>query len=168
LVGGAVIGALGTFTQADIDAGHVSYTHDGSETLSDSLGISVADGLSAPLTGLEFTIGVRPLNDPPVTRDDVASTQSGLAVSIAVLANDSDAEGDALSLSAVTSAAHGAVTILADAVIYTPQVGFSGEDAFSYTARDAAGATTQGRVSVTVRAIGGAPGAQLYLPLIAR
>jgi hypothetical protein len=167
-VGGATIGAQGSFTQADIDAGRVSYTHDGSETQSDALGISVADGASAPLTGLSFAIGVRPVNDPPVAGDDVASTQTGQPLRIAVLANDSDAEGDALRLSGVSAAIQGTVTIDAGAIVYTPGGGFVGVDSFTYTVSDVAGAVGQGQVTVYVRESGPAPGARLYLPLLAR
>ena len=54
-----------TFTQGDVDAGRVSYSHDGSETLSDTFGFSVADGTTT-LTGRTFAIIVTPVNDLPV------------------------------------------------------------------------------------------------------
>ena len=59
---GIELGLNDTFTQADIDAGRLSYSHDGSENFSDSFGFSVDDGAGTPSTG-SFAITVTPLND---------------------------------------------------------------------------------------------------------
>lgn len=76
-------------------------------------------------------------NEPPVANPDAAVTQEGKAVTIAVLANDTDPDGDALTVSSVTDPAHGTTTINADnTVTYTPDPGFVGTDTFTYTAFD--------------------------------
>ena len=56
----------GTFTQADIVGNLLSYTHNGGETVSDSFGFSVTDGIAPAITGQTFAITVTPQNDPPV------------------------------------------------------------------------------------------------------
>jgi hypothetical protein len=166
-LGGAPLAAGGTFTQADIVAGRLSYAHDGSETRADALVLGVADGVSQPLTGLRFAIAVRPVNDRPLARADAAQTDVGRPVAIDVLANDNDAEGGRLSLLGATVAAHGAVTIGGGVLLYTPARGYAGLDSFAYTVSDPDGATATAHVSVRVGSAG-APGARTYLPLLAR
>ena len=60
------LGVGGTFTQADIVGNLLTYTHNGSETVSDSFGFSVSDGIAPAITGQTFAITVTPQNDPPV------------------------------------------------------------------------------------------------------
>ena len=95
------------------------------------------------------------INNAPVAADDTAPTPFGTAVEIAVLANDTDADGDDLTVTAVTTPANGTATITSDAdgddtlVIYAPDSGHPGADTFDYTVSDGAGSDT-GTVSVTV------------------
>ncbi|MFV0360712.1 Ig-like domain-containing protein [Tropicimonas sp.] len=90
------------------------------------------------------------VNSAPVAADDSAGTAFGEAVSIDVLANDSDADGDALSIDSVTQGASGSVAIAGGQVVYTPNAGFSGTDSFSYTISDGRGGTSTATVAVTV------------------
>jgi hypothetical protein len=89
---------------------------------------------------------------PPVfATDDEAETDQGEAVVIAVLANDGGGAG-ALSVSAVTQGANGAVTTDGQTVTYTPEPTFFGTDSFTYTATD--GLTSAvGTVTVTVNQV---------------
>ena len=76
-------------------------------------------------------------NEPPVAIDDDAVTEEGTAVTIDVLANDSDPDGDDLSVSSASDPANGTTTVNADnTVTYTPDAGFVGTDTFTYTAFD--------------------------------
>src|SRR5262249_50282433 len=76
-------------------------------------------------------------NDPPVAGDDTAMTDEDTPVVINVLGNDSDVDGDPLTVSAVTQGAHGSVSINADGTLtYTPPANFNGSDAFTYTVTD--------------------------------
>ena len=103
---------------------------------------------SAPAT---VTITVTPVNDSPDAVNDTATTSQDHAVTIAVLANDTDVEGDALSVTSLTQPAHGTATLAGNAVTYTPNASFSGTDQFTYRARDASGATSSpATVRVTV------------------
>lgn len=108
-------------------------------------------------------------NQPPVAGADYASTAPGQAVVINLLANDSDPNGDALTVVSVTSAAHGLAALNADgSVRYTPAAGYTGTDTFNYQLRDAQGATATGTVTVNI-ANAPVPGVwptQVYAPYI--
>lgn len=65
-VDGVALGVNGTFTQAQIAAGKVSYSHDGSETTTDSFTFTVSDGNGGTVGATPFTITVTPQNDSPV------------------------------------------------------------------------------------------------------
>jgi uncharacterized repeat protein (TIGR01451 family) len=97
-----------------------------------------------------FTITVTGVNDPPVAMDDTATTPENTEVTIDVLNNDSDADGDALAVGSVTQGTHGSVANNGDDVTYTPNSGFSGTDSFTYTASDNNGGTDTATVTVTV------------------
>ena len=71
---------------------------------------------------------------PPNAVNDTAITPEQTAVRVSVLANDTDPDGDALTITAVGPAAHGTVTNNGDGTLtYLPAVGFSGVDTFTYT-----------------------------------
>jgi hypothetical protein len=110
-------------------------------------------GANAP-TNLTFLPGdgpQQPTNRAPNAVADTAFTTPGAAVTIAVIANDADPDGDALTVAAVTQPSGGAVVINADKTLrYTPRAGFTGVDNFTYQLRDARGATATGTVRVTV------------------
>jgi hypothetical protein len=91
-------------------------------------------------------------NQPPVAAADSASTASGTPVTINVLANDTDANGDPLSVISVTNGARGTVANNGVSVTYTPNAGTSGTDLFSYTVADGRGGTASGSVTVNVAA----------------
>ncbi|GDY24842.1 hypothetical protein AHAT_07320 [Agarivorans sp. Toyoura001] len=90
-------------------------------------------------------------NNPPTANNDSASTTQDTAVSISVLQNDSDADGDALSLTSYTQAGNGSVSQVGNALSYTPNGGFVGSDSFGYTISDGQ-ASANGTVTVTVSA----------------
>ena len=104
----------------------------------------------------ELKVTVTPVNDPPVAEADTASTNEDTAVTSGnVLANDTDADGDTLSVSAAdaTSAQGGSVVNNNNGTFtYTPAANFNGSDSFSYTVSDGNGGTAQGTVTVTVTA----------------
>lgn len=89
-------------------------------------------------------------NEAPVATEDTASTERNTAIVINVLANDSDPDGDALSLGTVSQPSHGTASVTANSVTYTPENGFTGVDSFTYTVQDARGANAVAPVTVTV------------------
>jgi hypothetical protein len=94
----------------------------------------------------------QPDNHPPVAVDDSATTQQDNAVTVYVLANDSDPDSDALTISSVTAPANGTAAVISSAVLYTPAAGYNGSDSFSYTVSDGHGGSATASVSVTVTA----------------
>ena len=91
-----------------------------------------------------------PENRPPVANDDSDSTSPETPVTINVLANDSDPDGDALTVQSVTDPPHGSVVNNGNSVTYTPDPGFTGTDTFDYTAGDGRSGTDTATVTVTV------------------
>jgi|CXWL01.1.fsa_nt_gi hypothetical protein len=70
---------------------------------------------------------------------------------LSVLANDSDPQGEALTVVAASDPGHGfAAVTSASQVTYSPNPGYVGVDSFQYTVRDSAGNTATATVSVTV------------------
>lgn len=93
-----------------------------------------------------------PLNQAPVATDDRASVTAGSSVSIAVLSNDFDPDGDPMTVQSVVQAAHGQVSIGSNGTVtYRPAKRFTGTDTFSYVLSDGS-ATDTGAVTVTVSA----------------
>ena len=101
LLGGVALGGGGTFTQADVDAGRVTYRHDSSETMADLLEFSLGDGQALGATG-QLPITVLPVNDevPRFTSPALAATLSVPENQIAVTrvaAADADLPAQSLS-----------------------------------------------------------------------
>ena len=97
-----------------------------------------------------------PPNNPPTAADDDASTNENVAVTIAVLSNDSDPDDDSLTVDSVTPPTNGSVVINVDqTVTYTPNSNFNGGDSFTYTVADGKGGTDTATVIVSVFESGG-------------
>ena len=96
-------------------------------------------------------VSITVINLDPHAGSDHATTDQGIPVTIDVLANDADKDGDPVSLSTVGSAPHGSTSVAGLGVRYTPDPGFCGSDRFSYTIVDGYGGTATGMVTVTVR-----------------
>ncbi len=94
-----------------------------------------------------------PVNNPPVAVDDSDTTPEDTPVTIDVLNNDSDSDGDMLTVDSVTQGTNGSVTNNGSDVTYTPNSSFTGADAFTYTVSDGNGGTDTATVTVTVTAI---------------
>jgi hypothetical protein len=87
---------------------------------------------------------------PPRTADDSAATEMDTPVTIDVLANDADPNGDPLTIGGVTQPAHGSAATDGSFVTYAPATGFVGSDSFQYSACDPGGLCTEATVTVTV------------------
>ena len=93
-------------------------------------------------------------NTRPDAVDDAASTAEDRAATIAVLANDSDLNGDALT---VTSSTGNTRVNANNTITYTPAPNFHGTDSFTYTIRDAGGLTDSATVTMTVTSVNDVP-----------
>jgi uncharacterized repeat protein (TIGR01451 family) len=120
-----------------------------------ALATSYSDGAcSTMFEGTSEVGGTFAVNTVPVAVDDAATTPFETPVTIDVLANDFDVDGDPLTISAfdATSTEGGSVTCTTPNCTYTPPAGFSGTDTFTYTVSDPDGATDTATVTITVLA----------------
>jgi hypothetical protein len=99
-----------------------------------------------------ISLTINPLNDNPNAQPDIVSTGKNMSVSISVLSNDTDVDGDNLTVVAVTQGANGSVNITGSGktLTYKPRNGFSGTDTFNYTVSDGKGGTATATVTVNV------------------
>jgi Bacterial Ig domain/Divergent InlB B-repeat domain/RTX calcium-binding nonapeptide repeat (4 copies) len=87
----------------------------------------------------------------PTPADDSTRTGRNQPVDVGVRANDSDPDGDGLTVESVTQPPHGSAAIQSDGtVLYTPDDGFEGTDGFTYTVNDGRGSTASAAVTVHV------------------
>jgi uncharacterized delta-60 repeat protein len=99
-------------------------------------------------------------NNDPVAIDDTATTDEDTTVTISVLYNDTDADGDALILSDfdATSSNGGTITDGGGGdLIYLPTQDFNGSDDFNYTVSDGNGGTDTAMVTITVDSVNDPP-----------
>jgi len=130
----------------------VTYRPDPDFNDADSFGFRVNDGNVNSAKAI-VSVSVRAVNDAPVARNDFAVVGKNDPVEIIkVLANDSDPEGDRLSIEDVTRSMHGKVWCSNKGLcIYLPDRGFRGADAFTYKAGDGTGRTDTATVRLRVR-----------------
>lgn len=144
---GATDGAGGSVVQ---DAqGRLVYTPRPDFAGRDAFTYTISDGNGGTSTAV---VRVDVVNDAPTADDETASTPAGSPVAVDVLAGDTDANGDALTVKSFPSAtANGTVVQLPDGRLqYTPNPGFRGTDSFEYVVQDTRGGTDTGLVTITV------------------
>ncbi|OQU38893.1 tandem-95 repeat protein, partial [Vibrio parahaemolyticus] len=135
--------------------GTVTYTPDDNYVGKDTFTYIVTSGGVSESTTV--TVNVTPVNDAPVAKDDIATTQEDTAVTIDVLSNDTDVDGDKLSIqSATVPEAQGRVEIVDGKLVFTPAENFNGHAEITYTVTDGA-LTDQATVKVTVNAVNDTP-----------
>ncbi|WP_238314456.1 Ig-like domain-containing protein, partial [Methylobacterium crusticola] len=158
VAGGAVtLNADGTLTFAPAAdfSGPVSFAY----TVSDSQGSTA----TAAVTGT-----VTPVNDAPVAIADAFTTAEDTPAALAVLANDRDADGDPLAVTAIdgqtiapggtVAVANGAVTLnAAGTLTFAPAVDFNGPVSFTYTVSDGQGGSSTAVVTGTITPVNDAP-----------
>jgi VCBS repeat-containing protein len=167
---GIYVGAHGTLT-LNADG---SYTYvpnaatqglDDGESVQDVFSYTASDGTASDTATL--TVTVNGANDAPVANDDSASTSEDSAgVSGNVLANDTDVDGEPLTVASAGTyvGAYGTLTIAADgSYTYTPgagaqalDVGETAQDVFAYTASDGTASDTA-NITITVTGLNDAP-----------
>ncbi len=128
---------------------NVTYTPDVNFNGTDTFDYTVSDGNGGTDTA-RVTITINLQNDVPVANDDGATTPEDTGVTIDVLGNDSDVDGDSLTVSSVTQPSNGTVTNNGTDVTYSPNANFSGTDTFNYTINDGNGGTANAIVTVNV------------------
>ncbi|EPM4073709.1 tandem-95 repeat protein, partial [Vibrio parahaemolyticus] len=135
--------------------GSVTYTLNDNYVGKDTFTYIVTSGGVSESTTVE--VNVTPVNDAPVAKDDIATTQEDTAVTIDVLSNDTDVDGDKLSIqSATVPEAQGKVEIVDGKLVFTPAENFNGHAEITYTVTDGQ-LTDEAKVTVTVNPVNDAP-----------
>ncbi len=105
-----------------------------------------------------FTLTITPVNDGPLAVNDgplsVANNTALTITAASLLANDTDIDGNTLSILSAQAAVNGTVVLNAGNVVFTPTNGYSGTASFTYTVSDGNGGTSTASVSLTVVAGG--------------
>lgn len=151
-IAGVVMSGHGTVAVDPTDQRRLRYVPQAGFVGRDSFAYTASDGRGG-LANATVSVAVEAANRPPVARDDAAQAVAGSPVTVPVLANDSDPDGDPLRLAGFDLPASGG-TLAANAdgsVTYVPPAGFAGPDAFAYTVNDGRGGTARARVAVEVR-----------------
>ena len=123
----------------------VTYTPSPDYFGNDSFTYKLKDPAGAFSNVVIVSITVYPVNDAPVAAPDQATTPEDVAVNIPVLNNDTDVDNaiDASSVTIKTGPANGTATIQPNgSILYTPKKDYFGTDTFTYTIKDASGATS--------------------------
>jgi len=104
-----------------------------------------------------FELNPETVDSAPVATDDTASLDEDTQITIGVLENDSDTDGDSLTVSSVTAPGNGSAVINEDGTItYTPNSNFNGTDSFDYTL-SALNLTDIGTVTITINSVNDDP-----------
>lgn len=138
--------------------GALTYTPDADFNGVDVAAYTLRDGYAPVSVVVSFYVS--PVNDGPSAGDDGPFTvPAGAAREIDIatlLANDTDADGDALSVTGVTAGTGGSPALAGGTVTFTADACFDGEASFAYTVDDGQGGTATGTVAMNV--VGAGPG----------
>ncbi|WP_417711751.1 Ig-like domain-containing protein, partial [Pseudoalteromonas ardens] len=156
----------GSYAKADVSiladgSLQISPKQDENGTFSFTYTLTDSEGLTSDAATV--TVTLTPVNDAPVAVDNIAEVAEEGSFEVNVLGNDTDVdENDSFNLSSVTvvqAPASGQAQVnAAGAIVYTPNENFSGEDTFTYTVADAAGAVSnEATVTMTVTPVNDAP-----------
>ncbi len=145
--------------------GSFSYTPNSNFNGVDSFTYQVSDGNGATAQA-SVSLTINAVNDAPTLNADSFSLDEDLSLTKLVtdsdqlLANDSDVDGDTLTVNTtpLTNVSHGSLALNSDGSFsYTPNSNFNGVDSFTYQVSDGNGATAQASVSLTINAVNDAP-----------
>ena len=143
--------------------GHVIYTPTADFHGSDSFVYTIKDSVGGVATAT-VSITVLPQNDPVIAVDDSATVDEDNSVVIDVLANDSDIDGDLLTVYQIRqSPQHGTVSIINNKITYTPYSHYYGPDSFKYRVLSGGGihvTSADAMVAVTVNPVNDPPVAE--------
>jgi DNA/RNA endonuclease G (NUC1) len=146
-------GAHGTTALA---GNQIVYTPEPNFNGIDSFTYTVGDGQGGTATAT-VQVTINAVNDSPVAGTDNAATSEDTPVAINVVGNDTDVDGDALTLESVGAAQHGTVLILNNQAVYSPAPNYYGPDSFTYSVKDGHGGSTTGAVNITITPVNDAP-----------
>jgi Ca2+-binding RTX toxin-like protein/subtilase family serine protease len=173
---GTVLNVGGSFTQTDLNNGHLSYQHNGSETIQDAFKFTLADPTGNTLGETTFGIGINPVNDAPIANADKTLTLSEDAAPIALgITAPTDAENNLLTITvaSIPDIAKGQVllgnnTAVAlnqtlsitelQQLVFAPVANANGSaGTFSYTVNDGNGGTASQTVTLNITPVNDVP-----------
>jgi hypothetical protein len=155
---GAGVGVNGTAAWIS-NTGSVTFTPTPGYTGAASFTYAISDGQGGTATGTVNLTVTASANNPPVATSDSGFSivqNDVLTISAsALLANDTDLDGDTLTITGVSGGLHGAASFDAqtNTVSFTPTAGYTGLASFIYTVSDGHGGTANGTVSLNVTAL---------------
>jgi len=148
-------GANGSVT--DNGDGTLTYQPNANFSGTDTFTYIAGDG-NGGADGATVTIVMGAVNDSPNAIDDTDITDEDISITTDVLSNDSDPEGDPISIVSVTQPANGSIVDNGDGTItYTPGTNFNGADTYTYIITDGNGGLSSGLVTITVNPINDPP-----------
>ena len=146
----ALLSGPGSGTVAALEDGRLRYTPEAGFTGADRFVYTVTDG-DGLSDAASVAVTVTGENRPPVARDDSADTGAGEAVEIAVLENDSDPDGDTVSLAIAEAPGDGTAEVTPGGrIAYTPADGFTGTDRLLYRVTDPGGLSDSAELLLAV------------------
>ena len=126
----------------------------------DSFTYAISDGHGGTDTAVVTVTVSGGSNGPPDAVDDSATTPEDTPIVLTVLANDTDPDGDPLTISSpAPSAFHGTVSCTTTTCTYTPAANYNGPDQFGYSIYDGHTGVDAALVSITVTPVNDAPNA---------
>ena len=133
----------------------------GIENQAGTVGLQYASNEAVLSSGMSirYFLGGGGGNQAPVANTDSGTVAQDGSVVVNVLANDTDANSDPLTVAAgsVSVPAHGTATIVAGGIQYTPNSSYSGPDSFTYRAYDGTAPSNAATVNITVTPVNHAP-----------
>ena len=141
------------------------------ETLEDSFTYTISDG-NGGFDAATVTLTVSGVNDAPVAVDDAFTVTEDTPSNLDLLVNDTDVEGETLTLATIDGTAvstgdimatpHGSLQVQSDgSVDYTPEADYSGSDSFTYTTTDGTDPSTAATVTIDVTPVADTPSVAL-------
>lgn len=119
--------------------GEVQYVPNDGFTGTDQIEYTVSDGVHTSTSTVTFTV-TAPANHAPEAWEDEVTMAAGTTLNVGapgVLGNDSDQDGDTLTVGPYTVAQHGTIDVAQDGgFTYTPDAGFVGTEHISYSVSD--------------------------------
>ena len=116
--------------------------------------ITAVSGTTTDSVSATYVVSAPASNSAPIANNDNGSTDANTLVTLDVLANDSDPDGDNLIITNIIQGTGGNVNLNSDGTLaYTPNSGYSGTDSFEYTISDGQGANDSATVTVSVTAV---------------
>lgn len=149
----------GTGTDIPLAAEDPSASSDESDETTSTTALAATTSTTVATTTTEPPATTTTVASAPIARDDSTATDEDTPVTIGVLSNDDDPDGDLdpASLAIVSGSANGAASVSGTSIRYIPNPDFNGADGLTYRICDAGGRCASAQVSITVRPVNDPP-----------